>query len=105
MNYRPLGRTGVRVAPLALGTFNFPDPTPEAEAIRIVERALDAGINLIDTADSYSGGESERVVGRALAGSGRRDQVVLATKVYFPTGAGPNDRGNSRRHVIASCEA
>jgi len=104
MRYRPLGRTGVRVSPLALGTFNFPDPTPEEEAIRIVERALDAGINLIDTADSYNGGECERVVGRALAKSGRRDQVVLATKVYFPTGSGPNDRGSSRRHVIKSCE-
>src|SRR5262245_55890699 len=104
MHYLPLGRTGVRVSPLGLGTFNFPDPTPEEEAIQIVERALDAGINLVDTADSYNGGESERVVGRALAKSGRRDQVVLATKVYFPTGPGPNDRGNSRRHVIASCE-
>jgi 1-deoxyxylulose-5-phosphate synthase len=104
MHYRPLGRTGVRVAPLALGTFNFPDPTPEEEALRIVERALDAGINLIDTADSYNGGESERVVGRALARSGRRDQVVLATKVYFPTGPGPNDRGNSRRRIIKACE-
>jgi 1-deoxyxylulose-5-phosphate synthase len=104
MHYRLLGRTGVRVAPLALGTFNFPDPTPEEEAIRIVERALDAGINLVDTADSYNGGESERVVGQALARSGCRDQVVLATKVYFPTGPGPNDRGSSRRHVIESCE-
>jgi 1-deoxyxylulose-5-phosphate synthase len=104
MHYRPLGRTGVRVAPLALGTFNFPDPTPEEEALRIVERALDVGINLIDTADSYNGGESERVVGRALVRSGRRDQVVLATKVYFPTGSGPNDRGNSRRRIIKACE-
>src|SRR5690349_10146550 len=104
MHYRPLGRTGVRVAPLCLGTFNFADPTPEDASIRIVERALDAGINLLDTADSYNGGASERVVGRALAQSGRRDQVVLATKVHFATGPGPNDRGNSRRHVIRSCE-
>jgi aryl-alcohol dehydrogenase-like predicted oxidoreductase len=104
MDYRLLGRTGMRVAPLALGTFNFPDPTPENEAIQIIERALDAGLNLIDTADSYNGGASERVVGRALAASGRRDQVVLATKVYFPTGAGPNDRGGSRRHIIRACD-
>jgi aryl-alcohol dehydrogenase-like predicted oxidoreductase len=102
--YRQLGRTGVRVAPLALGTFNFPEPTPEAEATRIISRAIDAGINLIDTADSYNGGESERVVGRALAQLGARQQVVLATKVFFPVGPGPNDRGGSRRHIIKACE-
>jgi aryl-alcohol dehydrogenase-like predicted oxidoreductase len=104
MNYRPLGRTGVRVAPLALGTFNFPEPTPEDEAIRIIARAIDAGISLIDTADSYNAGESERVVGRALAQSGARDRVVLATKVFYPVGPGPNDRGGSRRHIIRACE-
>jgi 1-deoxyxylulose-5-phosphate synthase len=104
MDYRPLGRTGVRVSPLCLGTFNFPDPTPEDESFRIIERALAAGINFVDTADSYNGGASERVVGRALAQSGRRDQVVLTTKVHFPTGPGPNDRGNSRRYLIKACE-
>ena len=62
MEYRPLGRTGARVSPLGLGTWNFGEPTPEAEAIRIVHKALDAGINLIDTADEYVHGESERIV-------------------------------------------
>ncbi len=76
MNYRKLGRTGVLVSPLVLGTDNFDNPTPEHEASRIVDAALDAGINLIDTSNSYRQGESERIVGRALMANGRRDAVL-----------------------------
>ncbi|NJN81825.1 MAG: aldo/keto reductase, partial [Caldilineaceae bacterium] len=72
MNYRNLGRTGVKVAPLALGTDNFANPTSEEESTRILLRALDAGINLIDTSNSYAQGESERIIGHVLAQSGRR---------------------------------
>lgn len=99
MEFRPLGTTGVRVSPLCLGAWNFGDPTPEKEALRIVHKALDAGINMIDTADEYAHGESERIVGKALDG-GRRKRTILATKVYFPTSEDPNDRGNSRRHIL-----
>ena len=104
MEYRILGRTGVKVAPLCLGTDNFANPTPEAEAIDIIDRGLDAGINLIDTSNSYVKGESERIIGQALAANGRRDQVILATKAHYPTGPGPNDRGNSRLHLMKACE-
>ena len=104
MDYRTLGRTGVKVAPLCLGTDNFANPTPEAESTEIINRALDAGINLIDTSNSYVQGESERIIGRALAANGRRHQVILATKVHYPTGPGPNDRGNSRLHLMRACE-
>ncbi len=103
MNYRLLGRTGVRVSPLCLGTWNFGEPTLEAEAIRVTHKALDAGINMIDTADEYAHGKSERIVGRALVG-GRRQHVILATKVHFPLSDAPNDRGNSRRHILSAVE-
>jgi aryl-alcohol dehydrogenase-like predicted oxidoreductase len=102
MIYRLLGRTGVRVSPLTLGTLNFGGPTPDEEAIRMVHRALDAGINVVDTANSYHGGRSEEVVGRALAD--RRSRVVLATKVHYATGDGPNDRGNSRLQILKACD-
>ena len=90
MNYRPLGRTGVQVSPLCLGTMMFgawgnPD---HDDSIRIIHRALDAGINFVDTADVYSAGESEEIVGKAL--KGRRDDVVLATKFFMPMGEDPN---------------
>ncbi|MCB0246140.1 MAG: aldo/keto reductase, partial [Anaerolineae bacterium] len=78
--------------------------TPEAESVAIIERALDAGINLIDTSNSYAQGECERIIGRALAANGRRQQVILATKAHYPTGPGPNDRGNSRLHLMRACE-
>lgn len=104
MEYRVLGRTGVRVSALALGTANFADPTPEDEARQILERAVEAGINLIDTGDSYGKGEAERIIGRALKANGLRDQLLLTTKVFPPTGPGPNDRGNSRLHIIRACE-
>jgi len=105
MDYRILGRTGVRVSPLCLGAMMFgkgwnPD---HADGIRIIHRALDAGINFIDTADIYSRGESEEIVGKALAG--RREGIVLATKVHWPMGDNPNQRGNSRRWILMEVEA
>jgi aryl-alcohol dehydrogenase-like predicted oxidoreductase len=104
MEYRDLGRTGVKVSPLCLGTMNFPDPSGEAESIEIINRALDGGINFIDTANVYNQGESEKIVGRALEGNGRRDEVVLATKVYGQMGDGPNEGGVSRYHILQACE-
>ncbi len=104
MEYRSLGRTGVMVSPLCLGAMNFGGPTDEAESIAIINRALEAGINFIDTANVYNAGESERIVGKALAENGKREQVVLATKVHGGMGPGPNDRGNSRYHIIKACE-
>jgi aryl-alcohol dehydrogenase-like predicted oxidoreductase len=106
MEIRVLGRTGVEVSPLCLGAMMFgawgnPD---HDESIRIIHRALDAGVNFIDTADVYSHGESEEIVGRALAG-GRRDSVVLATKFHGRMGEGPNRSGNSRRWIVQEVEA
>ena len=104
MNFRPLGRTGVLVSPLCLGAMNFGGPTDEADSIAIINRALDGGINFIDTANVYNAGESERIVGKALKENGRRGEVVLATKVYGKMGDGPNDQGVSRYHIIKACE-
>lgn len=103
MQYRNLGRTGVKISPLGLGTWNFYDPTPEKESHRIIHKALDAGINFIDSANAYHFGESERIVGKALA-DGKRDKVILATKVYNPMSNDANDRGNSRRHIMQAVE-
>jgi aryl-alcohol dehydrogenase-like predicted oxidoreductase len=83
---------------------NFGSPTSKEDSIAIINRALDAGINFIDTANRYNEGESERIVGQALKENGQRDQVVLATKVYGPMGDGPNDRGVSRYHILKACE-
>jgi aryl-alcohol dehydrogenase-like predicted oxidoreductase len=104
MEHRLLGRTGVRVSPLCLGTLNFGGQTPEKESIRVMHKAIDAGINFFDTANMYNLGDSELVVGKALS-AGRREKVVLATKVHFPMSDDPNDRGNSRRHIMQSVEA
>ncbi|WP_322507187.1 aldo/keto reductase [Anaerolinea sp.] len=104
MEYRMLGRTGVMVSPLCLGAMNFGGPTGEEESIRIIHRALDAGINFIDTANVYNAGMSEMIVGKALKESGRRDSVVLATKVYGKMGEGPNESGVSRLHILKACE-
>ncbi len=104
MDYRPLGRTGVMVSPLCLGAMNFGGPTPEEESILILNKALDAGFNFIDTANVYTGGESERIVGKALKENGKRQQVVLATKVYSRVGEGPNDGGASRYHILQAVE-
>src|SRR5262245_13451768 len=103
MHYRPLGRTGIKVSPYALGTLMFatsignPDPDDSA---RIIHKALDAGINFVDTADAY--GDSEEVVGKAL--KGRRDNVVLTTKVSRPMGTDPNQQGGSRRWITTAVE-
>jgi aryl-alcohol dehydrogenase-like predicted oxidoreductase len=104
MTHRTLGSTGVQVSPLCLGAMMFgawgnPD---HDDGIRIIHRALDAGINFIDTADVYSRGESEEIVGRAIAG--RRDDIVLATKVHGTMGDDPNQFGNSRRWIIREVE-
>ncbi len=105
MEYRILGRTGVKVSPLCLGAMNFGGPTGEAESIEIINTALDGGINFIDTSNSYNAGESEKIVGKALKENGKRSQVVLATKVYNKSvGDGPNDWGGSRYHILKSCE-
>ena len=103
MDHRNLGRSGLKVSPLCLGTMMFGGPTDEATAARIVAAAADAGVNFIDTADVYTEGRSEEIVGRAIAAD--RSRWILATKVANPVGPGPNDRGLSRRHVIAACEA
>jgi len=100
MEYRSLGRTGVSVSQLCLGAMMFgafgnPD---HDDAIKIIHKALDAGINFIDTADGYSAGESEEILGKALAG-GRRESVVLAVKFGPPFGEDPNHRGASRRWI------
>jgi aryl-alcohol dehydrogenase-like predicted oxidoreductase len=105
MKYRTLGRTGIKVSPYALGAMMFgaaignPD---HDDSVRIIHKALDAGINFIDTADAYSRGESEEVVGKAL--QGRRDDVVLATKVSLPMSDDPNHRGASRRWIMTEAE-
>jgi 1-deoxyxylulose-5-phosphate synthase len=90
------------VSPLCLGTMNFGDPTGEAASIEIIHAALDAGINFIDTANVYNQGESEIITGKAL--QGRRERIILATKVHFPTSDDPNDRGNSRRNIMRACD-
>ena len=104
MEYRALGRTGVMVSPICLGTMNFGGPTAEKASLEIVARALDGGINFIDSANVYTGGESERITGKAIRESGQRDRIVLATKVYSRVGADINDAGGSRRHIIKACE-
>jgi aryl-alcohol dehydrogenase-like predicted oxidoreductase len=106
VEYRTLGRTGVQVSKLCLGTMMFGswgNPDHE-ESVRVIHRGLDAGINVIDTADVYSRGESEEIVGKALAG-GRRDNVILATKVHGTMGDDPNEFGNSRRWIIREVES
>jgi aryl-alcohol dehydrogenase-like predicted oxidoreductase len=104
MQFRPLGRTGVQVSPLCLGAMMFGPwgNDDHADSTRIIHRALDAGINFIDTADVYSNGVSEEIVGEAL--QGRRDDVVLATKFFMPMGEDPNTRGGSRLWIIREVE-
>ncbi len=106
MDYRDLGRTGVKVSPLCLGTMMFGGwgNTDHDDSIKVIHRALDAGINFVDTADVYSRGESEEIVGRALKGS-TRDNVVLATKFHGKMGDDPNELGNSRRWIVKEVES
>jgi aryl-alcohol dehydrogenase-like predicted oxidoreductase len=103
MEYRNLGRSGLKVSPICLGTMLFGGPTDEASSARIIAKARDAGINFIDTADAYNAGRSEEVVGRAIAAERRR--WVLATKLANAMGEGPNERGLSRQWIFAATEA
>ena len=103
MEYRNLGRCGVRVSPVCLGTMMFGGQTTEAVSTRIIHKAHDHGINFIDTANMYNAGESERVVGRAIAD--RRDDFVLATKGRQKMGDGPNQQGGSRLHLMSELDA
>jgi len=113
MDYVNLGSTGLRVSRLCIGCMSFGDPAwrgwtwvrNEEESRPFVRQALEAGINFFDTADFYSVGASERIVGKALADFARRDEVVIATKVCLPMGDGPNQRGLSRKHVMESIDA
>ena len=104
MEYRPLGRTGVMVSSLCLGVMNFGGVTNAEDSIAMIDRALDAGINFIDTANVYNAGESEIVLGKALKANGKRESIVLATKVNGAMGEGLNDRGISRYHIMKACE-
>jgi aryl-alcohol dehydrogenase-like predicted oxidoreductase len=116
MEYKILGRTGLEVSSIAFGTDNFLDPTPEKESTRMLSHALDAGVNLIDTGDVYAGGEAERMIGRALKNNGRRQDVLISTKVdhgmsipgksldeYIPD-LKPNTHGLSKANIIRACE-
>lgn len=102
INYRLFGRTGVRVSPLCIGTMNFGNATDEAESIRILHAAFDAGVNFVDTANSYNGGQSEMITGKAL--HGHRERIFLASKVFFKVGDDVNDQGGSRRHILKACD-
>lgn len=114
MRYRFLGKTGLKISDLCLGTMNFGDVTDEKESCMIMDKAIDAGINFFDTTDVYRGlqwpeipkgyGISEEIIGRWLKKSGQRDKVVLATKVYQPMDFGPNDRHLSAYHIRKACE-
>lgn len=104
MEYRKLGRSGVLVSPLCLGTMNFGDATNEKDSFAIMQKAFDNGINFFDTANVYNKGESERIVGKFLKENNLRDQIVLATKVYNRTGDLPNEGGATRYHIIKACD-
>ncbi len=103
MTYRPLGRSGLKVSPLCLGTMMFGGATDEADAVRIIDHARDHGVNFADTADVYTDGRSEGITGRAIAA--QRNWWVLATKLANPTGAGPNAAGLSRRYAFTAVDA
>ena len=115
MNYAHLGRTGLSVSRIGLGTMNFGELADEKDSFAIMDEALDAGINFFDTADVYGGpqspdmvkgyGISEEIIGNWLTKTGKRDEIVLATKVYQPMGTGPNDRRLSAYHIRRACEA
>jgi aryl-alcohol dehydrogenase-like predicted oxidoreductase len=104
MKYRRLGRSGLNISEVVLGTMNFGLQTSSQDSFRIIGAAIDAGINILDCANVYAEGESERVIGEALAANGKRKEVIITSKVFLPTGNGPNDRGNSRHHILESCE-
>ena len=103
MQYKQMGRTGLKVSAMGIGTMFFGTQVSEAEAIKILDTAFDKGINMFDTADAYTGGKSEEIVGKAI--KNKRQSVVLATKVGHKQGRGPNDYGLSREHIIQAVEA
>ena len=103
MEYRTLGQSGLKVSLVGLGTNNFGGRSDEAASQRVIDAAVDAGVNLFDTADVYSAGRSEEIIGRGL--KGRRDDVVIATKFRSPMGDGPNHQGGSRRYIYAAVDA
>ncbi|MBL4575934.1 MAG: aldo/keto reductase [Opitutaceae bacterium] len=105
MKYRSLGRTGVKVSPFCLGSMMFGGRTEPKDSYAIIDQFIDRGLNFIDTANVYSLGRSEEVVGEALKRNGKREQIVLATKVFGKMGDAPNMQGSSRRHIIQQCEA
>jgi 1-deoxyxylulose-5-phosphate synthase len=111
MHYANLGRTGLKVSRICLGVMTYGDPAwrrwvlPEAQARPFIQRALELGINFFDTADMYSRGVSEEILGRALKDFAARDRVVIATKAFYPMSDDPNDRGLSRKHLMASIDA
>lgn len=105
MNYVEFGRTGVNISPLVLGTMMFGGRASAEDSYEMIDYALDQGINIIDTANVYAGSKSETIVGEALKRNGKRNEVILATKVNGAMGDGPNDAGNSRHHIIEQCEA
>ena len=102
MQYKNLGRTGLKVSAICLGTMTYGDQVEEAESIKLIERAMEGGINFFDTSNAYVQGRSEEVVGKAL--KKKRDQVIIATKVSLPIGQGVNDRGLSRYHIMREVE-
>ena len=115
MEYRRLGKTGINVSSLCLGTDNFADPTPEKECAYILDKAIDHGINLIDTGDVYAEGEGEKIIGRALKANNKREKTLIATKVDHgrrrpgysvddPALFEPNDHGHTRLNIIRACE-
>ncbi len=108
MQYISLGRTGLQVSRLCLGTMNFGPQTSEADSFAIMDQALEQGINFFDTANRYGAtlgmGQTEQIIGRWLAQGGRRERIVLATKLYGAMGSGPNDRGLSAYHIRRACE-
>src|ERR1700761_4064594 len=112
MDYVRFGNTGMTVSKLCLGTMTYGEPTDrwpwalnEEQSRPFIKKALDLGINFFDTADVYTAGASERVVGKALADFAARDEIVLATKVFNPMGPGPNDKGLSRKHIMSAIDA
>jgi aryl-alcohol dehydrogenase-like predicted oxidoreductase len=105
VDYRPLGRTGVKVSEICLGTMMFGGRADRDESIRIIDHALDHGVNFVDTANVYAANESERIVGEALARDGKRGRTIVATKVHGAQSDDVNDRGISRRHIIDACDA
>ena len=104
MIYRRLGRSGLQISSLVLGTMNFGTPTKKEEASRIIDAAIDAGVNLFDCADIYAQGESERILGEAFKRNGKRKDILITSKVFNRMGSGPNDQGNSKHHILDACE-